>query len=377
MLTNVSFRNLRGLKEVDIPLERFTVFVGTNSSGKTSVLEGIDFLSQLGRPLTDEVEENRETIWRTEVMTDLVRLRSWLTANAEPAELSVSVEFSSQNEIGARVCFRSNEKRTLQRAFLWQKTTESQVTLRLPDQYANAQRFFNMSGYGEFRSTGRLRLEPREMATAAYSDEVTPTLGLRGENLAVLLGDLKMRSNDSIRRIAAALKEVIPSVEAIHVERARVFSQDHPPPKGVIGFSLALEMRGAGVIDAAEVSEGTLLTLGLLTLLESSSRPNLILLDDLDRALHPKAQWDLVACLRRFLEQNSDVQILCTTHSPYLLEVFKPEEIRIMTSNSENYSVCKRLVDHPRWEEFKDMVSPGEFWSDVGESWLLDEEPAE
>jgi energy-coupling factor transporter ATP-binding protein EcfA2 len=41
MIHKVRIQNFRSLRDVDIELERFTVFVGANGSGKTSVLEAI------------------------------------------------------------------------------------------------------------------------------------------------------------------------------------------------------------------------------------------------------------------------------------------------------------------------------------------------
>src|SRR5262249_16183938 len=42
MISKVSIRNFRSLRDVSIDLERFTVFVGPNASGKSSILQGLD-----------------------------------------------------------------------------------------------------------------------------------------------------------------------------------------------------------------------------------------------------------------------------------------------------------------------------------------------
>src|SRR3954469_26013718 len=44
MLETVSFKNFKALRDVTIPLERFTVLAGPNASGKTTVLQGLDSL---------------------------------------------------------------------------------------------------------------------------------------------------------------------------------------------------------------------------------------------------------------------------------------------------------------------------------------------
>lgn len=44
MLQSAQFRNFKALRGVSIDLERFTVLVGANGCGKTSVLEAIDLV---------------------------------------------------------------------------------------------------------------------------------------------------------------------------------------------------------------------------------------------------------------------------------------------------------------------------------------------
>src|SRR5438105_2753575 len=44
MITKLSIRNFKCLRDVQIDLERFTVFVGPNASGKSSILQALDFL---------------------------------------------------------------------------------------------------------------------------------------------------------------------------------------------------------------------------------------------------------------------------------------------------------------------------------------------
>lgn len=114
--------------------------------------------------------------------------------------------------------------------------------------------------------------------------------------------------------------------------------------------------------------------LGLLTTLMGPSRPRLALLDDLDRALHPKAQEQVVATIRRLLDQNPDMQIVATTHSPYLLHHLEPEEVRLTTLGDDGSVVCGRLDEHPKFEKWKEEMTPGELWSLFGEKWLVEAE---
>jgi predicted ATPase len=138
------------------------------------------------------------------------------------------------------------------------------------------------------------------------------------------------------------------------------------------GNSIEFDMEGALGIPADLVSEGTMLVLGILAALMGPHRPQLVLLDDMDRALHPKAQGDLVALLRRLLDQHPELQIVATSHSPYLLDHLRPEEVRLTTLKDDGSVACGRLDKHADFEKWKETMTPGEFWSHVGEKWLVE-----
>jgi ABC-type uncharacterized transport system ATPase subunit len=61
MIQKVEFRNFKGLRHLSLDLERLTVLVGPNASGKTSILKGLLYLSGLGtsepEKLFSEVED--------------------------------------------------------------------------------------------------------------------------------------------------------------------------------------------------------------------------------------------------------------------------------------------------------------------------------
>jgi predicted ATPase len=110
--------------------------------------------------------------------------------------------------------------------------------------------------------------------------------------------------------------------------------------------------------------------LGLLTILLGPSRPDLLLLDDIEHGLHPLAQKSLLEFLRKIMERFPNLQVVATAHSPYLLDYLKSEEVRLLTIDPDGYSVCGKLTDHPQFEKWKGEMAPGEMWSLFGEKWL-------
>ncbi|MFZ4575267.1 MAG: AAA family ATPase [Phycisphaerales bacterium] len=117
-------------------------------------------------------------------------------------------------------------------------------------------------------------------------------------------------------------------------------------------------------------SDGALLVIGVLAFLMTTPRPTLLLIDELERGLHPRALARFVQQLREIQKLHPDVQIVATTHSPYLLDCFKPEEIRLTYAEPGKPATIAKLTDHPDWERWKDEMAPGEFWASVGEEWI-------
>ncbi len=140
------------------------------------------------------------------------------------------------------------------------------------------------------------------------------------------------------------------------------------PPSSSVGHELIFDTTSAKEVPAHAMSDGTLLALGMLTLLWSPASPQLILLDDVEQGLHPQAQRELIHVLKEFAEKQ-ERQILITSHSPYIIDALSADDIYVMTTNQQGTSMTKRLSDHPDAKRALSVLTTGEFWSAEGESW--------
>jgi len=62
MIHSLSLRNFKGIRRADVALERLTVIVGPNASGKTSVLQGLYYLGRVGMDLPSDIFQGRRDI---------------------------------------------------------------------------------------------------------------------------------------------------------------------------------------------------------------------------------------------------------------------------------------------------------------------------
>jgi energy-coupling factor transporter ATP-binding protein EcfA2 len=330
MIENLSLRNFKVLREVDLKLQRFTLIVGPNASGKSSLLEALEYFGHHGSR-SKEKQRAPEAV-RSRASQGFMGMRASGSAEGIPFDFEIVFKggqayFDGISGIGQ-----------LARPF----PPALELTVR----------------------PVMLRLDVQKLAAASYSKKVELSLPHDGEGLSSILAGLQLEQAGNFNKIVEQLKIVVPGVKNVRLKQALVGE--------IVGFELRFDMKGAEDIPAWAVSEGTLLTLGLLTLLGLPDAPRLVLIDELEHGLHPKALKDLVLQLRRLQEENPELQIVATSHSPYLLDHFKAEEILLTSLDDEGYAAVKPLTDHPEYERWKDLMAPGEFWSTVGESWITE-----
>ena len=216
------------------------------------------------------------------------------------------------------------------------------------------------------------RLRAEQIAAAAYSDEPGASIDADGTNTAVTLAAMKLGNDEAFQRVEDAVRQLIPSVERVRirpttVRRSGAFGD-------VVGSKLYFDFRGAPGIPAHGASHGTLIVLALLTILHGSKRPNVILLDDFDHALHPRAQMELVRMIKGLLalDEFKDVQVVATTHSPYVLDELEPSDVYAFALRDDGTVASKRLSEHPEAEKTRGTLRAGQLWSlDPERDWVL------
>lgn len=194
-------------------------------------------------------------------------------------------------------------------------------------------------------------------------DHTSPTVGPRGENVAAVLAVIDLQDRARFDAIVETLRRVVPTVERVRVTPASVGP--------AIGFQAEIDFRGASGIAAEYASSGTLVTLALVTALHAPNGPRIVLIDELDHALHPKAQLELVRQLRRLVESRDDLQIVATTHSPYVLDEFRADEVRVFAQRADGSIAVKSLDQHPDAARLGTELSAGQLWSlDDEQRWV-------
>jgi predicted ATPase len=139
----------------------------------------------------------------------------------------------------------------------------------------------------------------------------------RGERLPDFLSALKSQEAlvPTYDTILKEMREVLPDLESILVTQIEADRQ-----------GLAMSFRGQqGYIAATDLSDGTLLTLGLLSIIHSPRRPSMLCIEEPETGLHPRRlRWlfDRLIALAYPQADERPIQVVVSSHSPYLVDLF-------------------------------------------------------
>jgi predicted ATPase len=369
MIEKIIIRDFKAHRETRIPLGRLTMLVGDNASGKTSVLDAL--------ALQAAFNLNPVEVLRGDCLPDDFLRRGSSgpvvfasTGRRDGQPWSTSIKLS----VSARAVNESGSPWALE---LTGAMGGKDFHASASGQGGGGTRDEGWTRLGSTLGTARLyRLRADKIAAATYSSETAPVVKEDGANTVVVLESMKLSNDEAFTRVEEALRRLIPSVARIRIRRAKV--QDSSIPTGV-GSKLYFDFHGAVGVPAHHASHGTLLVLALITILHEAGRPDVILLDDFDHALHPRAQMELVRMIKELLEleEFKDLQIVATTHSPYALDELDPSQVHAFAVNDDGTVASRRLSEHPEAQRMKGSLRAGQLWSlDPEREWVRGDKAA-
>jgi predicted ATPase len=359
MIHKVRIQNFKSLRDVCIELERFTVFVGANGSGKTSVLEAI---YSAVRACAADVQK----------VFAHGRHGDWIYTRGGVGDLSVQCETDGAGfgvEASPPFGYPPPPDRMQKSQWAYRRNASGSPQ---PAVFELARRM------------AYLKLSAAALSRRSYSRYTPPRVTHTGSGLASVLAYMALNDPQAFEDLVVLARTLIPQLRRIRFRKAKVYqierelvrfghdTVERSSRRPYQGEMILLDFENAEDISARTASEGTMLMLGLLTVLLGPVRPRILLLDDIEHGLHPLAQKQLVEVIRQILQKYPDLQVLATAHSPYLLNYLEPEQVRIMAADEDGHALCGRLTDHPKFATWKEEMAPGELWSLFGEKWLAD-----
>jgi predicted ATPase len=321
VIASIAFHHFKALRQAALTLAPFNLLIGPNGSGKSTLIQAILRLRTLARlPLRPPVGPTRL-----------------------PDSPEISFHFSPPHErVTARLsCVHETHCDLLEISPLetgdparWPALRDRILTVRayLFDHYAMA-----------------LPTPQQEQAV----------LTSNGGNLAAVLAHWEATQPPVFAAIQEEVRRILPEYDQLSTTTRN---------GGTVELVLRLADGGDRVLGEA-LSQGTLYLLALITLAHDPNPPALLCIEEVDRGIHPRLLRGVRDVLYRLsypATQGSNrqpTQVIATTHSPYLLDLFRehPEEIVIAEKHGAAATFL-RLSDRADIQELLREGSLGDMW---------------
>lgn len=322
MIAAVQFRNFKALRSTGVKLAPFNLVLGPNGSGKTSVIQALLRLRTLAALPPSAV-----------MPADTGGPRIDFAFTAPYEEIGVSLG-CSPDEMVCNVLAVNHPPGRAGKA-LWEELRARLRTIRayLFDHYA-------MAAPGKVEEGGELVSN--------------------GGNLAAVLLHWREHQPAAYAALQAEFVRLMPEFAGLDLRTGEA---------GTVELGGRLRNNGHDFIAAENLSQGTLYLLAMLVLVFSPAPPAVVCLEEADRGMHPRSLREVRDALYRLSYprdagmDRAPVQVITTTHSPYLLDQFRdhPEEV-IFASKQGSAATLERLSDRTDVMELMKETHLGDLW---------------
>ncbi len=211
------------------------------------------------------------------------------------------------------------------------------------------ERFDDVKGYGIRFDWQFLKLNPWLMGEPRPIKRTGGPTRLRsdGSNIAEYLHHIDQSYPDAFQGILEALQYVLPYMSDLK-----------PVLTDVLGHQMHLEMIERDFkVPGWLLSTGTLRILALLALFRHPEPPPLIVIEEIENGLDPRSVQLIVEEIRRVTESGRS-QIILTSHSPHLLDLFDLSHI-VLVERLGGATTFTRPDNRQELDSWKQRFGPG------------------
>jgi predicted ATPase len=376
-IESLRVENYRALRAIELArLTPMTVLLGPNGSGKSTLFDVFNFLSecfQFGlRHAWDRRGRGKELKSRGADGPIVFELKYREHAKAPVITYHLAIDEGSKGPevIKEQLQWRRRERGQPFRFLDFERGRGSVVSGETPDEGdSRVEASLRSSDLIAVNTLGQLSEHPRVAALREFitdwyvsylsidatrgQPEAGPQerLSKGGENLPNVIQYLKEQHPEHLEHIFSVLRERIPRLERVDAEAM---------PDG----RLLLQIKDAPFkqpVLSKYASDGTMKMLSYLTVLHDPEPPHFIGIEEPENFLHPRLLPELAEECRAAAEHS---QLFITSHSPFLLNAMRAEEVRVLYRDEAGFTHAERASDIAGVSELlrQDPQSLGYLW---------------
>lgn len=385
MITRFRVQNYKALRDVTLDLTPIHVLIGQNDTGKTSILEALAALSL-------SVETSLPKAFPPQT-----RARDLVWNRDGPASRTVSlaatfnggIDYSLQCVFGVKGGDIAYDLEMVRGIVDDNPPIQREVTLGGSSTAMNRLEKGRATGDIEFDALGRQvcdqlsgvrihRWVP-EMLAIPVVPYPRGRYGMEpsGFGLALALDDILGEDRQKFIELERRFCAFFPEIKHIKLRSGAGFQNTNFTYGGVPQFQkgegkgIHFDLGNEHVIPAGNASDGTLLVLAYLTILNAPVKPRLLLIEEPENGIHPRRLKDVLSMLRELVREQDHTQVVMTTHSPMIVDLFEPEEVSLCVKDACGAVNVQRLSDSKTVREQIDLFKLGEIWTGEEDDQLL------
>jgi energy-coupling factor transporter ATP-binding protein EcfA2 len=354
-LSRFGVKNYKCLGEIDIPLTPIHVVIGENDAGKTSLLEAMAALcASCERPLSAVFPtpwEGRELVFHGSPEPVVEFWGEWTLGDGDG-----SAPVQQPLRYGFPVRFpQSGTNCTTDAEWIDQLGTRRAIAPHSgPHPHTWPMRYRSGEGIPKqidtrpfevvssvLKPAHKYALDPKIMAIPAAIDPGRKfRLDPDGFGLPRLLLDILGYDPELFIALRTEFCRYFTQFRSVRVESENAIRR-HYDSRGAVtssdsaaGGAIYFESQRGRTIRAQQASDGAILFLGFLAIAHLPDPPNLLLIEEPENGVYPKRLEEVIAMLRDMVSRKQGrtfPQVVLSTHSPYVLSFFQPEEVTFLS----------------------------------------------
>jgi predicted ATPase len=375
MIKSIWIDNFKSLVDFELPLSKFTCLVGLNGAGKSTVLQAMDFISQLmvgdlddwlqrrqwdssdiNSKLTKDSNIDFKLIVELSELGEVVWSGSINRTTLRCTQEKVSIDHINYLKVESGHCIlgkydESRLSKTEERALLEKITImfeyQGSILSQLKSSQTTGVLYALKHVVSDIHSLDLLSPEMLRSRTKASNGE----LGLGGEKLSAFIHESGKEGKNILKNKLAKVYGQLDSIDTRSLRSGwkQLEITEHYKNKKLKTI-------------ARHMNDGMLRLMAILSQLESDSK--FILFDEIENGINPELVEFLIDHL-----VNAKYQIMVTTHSPMVLNFLEDADAKqgviYLYKTDQGFTKSIKMFEIPSMAKKLEFMGPGEAFIDT------------
>ena len=397
MIKKITIRNFKAIKELTIEFTPLTVLIGENSSGKSTILQALNFLCSTTSRDIDEYLKDREWEYSdvksqfsskeeyvsfcTEICIDGVDLVWELSINSSDDDRWIIKEYIKNKETDecylslgcetddtpydfSQLNIKSSALKLINIDNISDSSIKYNAILRMLKAFMVTSSSFELLSIDKMRSRG---------SRSRVSD-----IGMGGEKLAAFIHRmLPYRKNELNKMVSEFIGydvKITTTMKGqpgwVEVEMYITETWDNSETK-ISKRHISDGLLRIIAFSAILVNKGNRKSSQIALLPDNVSVKGFILLDEIEDGINPTLSEKLMKHFRG-LANESKRQVIMTSHSPVMINFVDSSDIQFMWRDRSGMIHSQPLFRTEAMKEMLDFLGPGEVWLNYGKERIIE-----